>query len=229
MSQDELPPALRELQDQLHEAAQRDIEVERRVAQRLRRGRFRRWLLVAVAAIVSAGGVAVAQRVLDREGADEPRETIPEKVAPAADLGVIPSSATPDPSGGPPWAMRAFTNRDDLECIALGRLREGVLGTYDRRTFRRKRPSALPGACGSLRRVGLVVAAHLRGGPEPRTIVYGLVRAARPVRVTVGGKIRTLQPDSSGSFIDVRIGLFDMDTARVSTRIDGRTVSRSFG
>jgi hypothetical protein len=229
MTPDEIPPALRDLRDQLRAAAARDIEIERRVAQRVRRGRWRRWLLVAVAAIVSVGGVAVAQRVLDRKGPDAPRVPIPRKTAPAADPGVIAASATPDPSGGAPWALRVFTNPEGLECVAVGRLLDGALGAYDmRRTFR-KLPTEVVGACEPLGRAGLIVAVQRRRYPETRTIVYGLARERRPVRVTIAGKTRTLRPGALGSFIDVRAGLFDMRGASASTTVARRTVSRPLG
>ena len=229
MKPDELPPALRDLQDKLQQAAQRDIEIERRVAQRVRRGRWRRWLIVAVAALVSAGGVAVAQRVFDRKGADAPRDRVRQNDAPAAERGVIPTSARPDPSGGPPWAMRVFTNPEGEECIAVGRLLDGALGTYDAaRTFR-KLPEGVSGACESLSRVGLIVAVQRRPYPKPRTIVYGLARDGRPVRITIAGETRTLQPGAFGSFVDVRAGVFDMARANASTTFDGRPVRRRLG
>jgi len=133
----DLPPALDDLREQLRNAAARDNEVEARVAQRLRHGRRRHWLLVAVAALVSVGGVAVAERALDRRGPDVRGDRVPSDTAAAADPGVVASSAAPDPTGGPPWAVRVFTNPAGLDCIAVGRLKDGTLGTFDAaRTFR---------------------------------------------------------------------------------------------
>jgi hypothetical protein len=229
MKPDQLPPALRDLQDKLQQAAQRDSEIERRVAQRVRRGRWRRWLIVAVAALVSAGGVAVAQRVFDRKGADAPRDRVRQNDAPAAERGVITRSARPDPSGGPPWAMRVFTNPEGEECVTVGRLLNGALGTYDRaRTFR-ELPATRVGICEPLSRVGLIAVADRRPDPEPRTVVFGLSRQGRPVRITIAGETRTLQPGAFGSFVDVRVGVFDMAGATASTTVDGRTVTRRLG
>ena len=56
----DLPPVFDDLRDQLRSAAARDNEVEQRVTQRLRRSRRRQWLLIALGALVSFGGVAVA-------------------------------------------------------------------------------------------------------------------------------------------------------------------------
>jgi hypothetical protein len=229
MSRKELPPALRGLGDQLREAAERDIEVERLVSQRLRRGRWRRWLLVAVAALVSAGGIAVAQRLLDRSGPDQPRDRIQRRDAPAADPGVVVASAMRDSDGGPPWALRVFTNTEGFECVALGRLLNGALGTYDEtRTFR-KLPSVVPGTCERLDRVPLLVVVQRRSHPEERTIVYGLARERHPVRITIGGVTHMLRPGPFGSFVDVRAGRPDLGGAKVSTSVAGRTVSRVLG
>jgi len=229
MTPDELPPALRHLREELREAAARDIEIDSRVQHRLRRGRWRRWLIVAVAALVSAGGVAVAQRVFDRKGPDAGPDRIQKRVAPAADPGVVTASATPDPRSGPPWALRVFTNPAGLECVAVGRLLGGAIGRYDAaRTFH-KLPADVVGACESVGRSGLLVTISLRGSPEPRTIVYGLAREYGLVRVTIAGKVHTLRPGPFGTFIDVRAGLPDRRGATVSTIVRGRTVTRRFG
>jgi hypothetical protein len=229
MTPNELPPALRHLREELREAAARDIEIDSRVQQRLRRGRWRRWLIVAVAALVSAGGVAVAQRVFDRKGPDEPRDRIQTSVGPAADPGVVTASATPDPSSGPSWALRVFTNPAGLECVAVGRLLGGAIGRYDAaRTFH-KLPADVAGACEQVAHSGLLVTATLRGHPEPRTVVYGLAREYAPVRVTIAGTAHTLRPGPFGTFIDVRAGLLDLRWATVSTRVAGRTVIRRLG
>ena len=229
MSRNDLPPVLRDLGEQLREAAAREIEVERRVAQRLRTGRWRRWLFVAVAALVSAGGIAVAQRLLDHSGPDEPRDRIEPRNAPAADPGVIVSSARPDPVSGPPWALRVFTNTKGLECVALGRLRNGALGTYDEsRTFRRL-PAVVTGTCEDLDRVDLLVTVRQRSQPELRTIVYGLARGRRPVRVTIGGRTHTVRPGSFGSFVDVRTGRLNLSGAMVSTSVGGHIVRHHLG
>jgi hypothetical protein len=229
MSRDELPPVLRDLGDQLREAAARDIEVERRVSQRLRSGRWRRRLFVALAALVSAGGIAVAQRLLDHSGPDHPRDRIQRPDRPAADPGVIVSSAVPDPGIGPPWALRVFTNTEGMECVALGRLRNGALGTYDEtRTFR-KLPAFVPGTCERLDRAGLLVLVQRRAWPDSRTIVYGLARDGHRVRVTIGGVTHMLRPAGFGSFIDVRAGRLNLSGAKVSTSVAGRTVTRGLG
>ena len=218
---DPLPPALDDLRDQLRSAAARDNEIEQRVAQRVRRGRRRHWSLLALAALVSFGGVAVAERALDRRGADHPADEVPADAAPAAKPGVVADSATPDPGGGLPWVMRVFTNRAGQECVTVGRLRNGAIGTVDAsRTFRAL-PDQVPGECQSLATAGLLVAVRYDTAP-PRTVVYGLARDRRPVKVTVAGETRTLAAGALGTFIDVREGIADMRGASATTTVGGR-------
>ena len=223
---DRLPPVLDDLRDQLRNAAARDNEIEQRVAQRVRRGRRRHWLLLALGALISFGGVAVAERALDRRGPDHRADKVPADAAPAAERGVVTDSATPDPGGGLPWAMRVFTNRAGQECIMVGRLRNGVIGTVDAsRTFRAL-PDRAPGACQSLATSGLLVAVHYDPAP-PRTVVYGLSRDRRPVRVTLAGETRTVSAGALGTFIDVREGLADMRGASAMTTVGGRPERRA--
>lgn len=225
---DELPPALGDLRDQLREAAARDIEIERRVAQRVRGARWREWLLVSAAAIVSFAGVAVAQRAFKREGPAAPRDPLPSP-ATAPDLGLVATSATPDPSGGPPWALRVFTNATGLDCVAIGRISGGALGTYDASHAFRALPPRVSGVCERVGHSGLLVAVQRRVSPQPRTIVYGLARDGQPVRITVAGKTDTVKPGGLGSFIDVRHGLADMRGATASTTVAGRLARRRLG
>lgn len=223
---DQLPPVLDDLRDQLRAAAARDNEIEQRVAQRVRRGRRRHWLLLALGALISFGGVAVAERALDRRGADHRADGVPADAAPAAKPGVVTDSATPDPGGGLPWVMRVFTNRAGQECITVGRLRNGVIGTVNaRRTFRAL-PDRAPGVCQSLATSGLLVAVHYDPAPS-RTVVYGLARDQRPVKVTVAGETRTVAAGALGTFIDVREGLADMRGASATTTVGGRPVRQA--
>ncbi|HYH89386.1 MAG TPA: hypothetical protein VEX67_09140, partial [Solirubrobacteraceae bacterium] len=224
-----LPPVLDDLRDQLRSAAARDNEVEQRVAQRLRRVRRRHWLLIALGALVSFGGVAVAERALDRRGADQPADRIPPNAAPGADPGVVTSSATADPGGGPPWAVRVFTNRAGLDCAAVGRLIDGAIGTYDNARRFRALPADVSGACEPLATSGLLVAVQYHPSVPKRTVVYGLTRDRGPVRVTIAGVTRTVPSAGLGTFIDVREGVADMRGASVATRVGGRTTRRSLG
>lgn len=230
---DELPPVLGELRDQLREAADRDIEIERRVAERIGGVRWRQWLLVAGAATVSFAGVAVAQRAFDRDGSDRKRPgRAPDRLpssAVAPDPSLIATSATPDPSGGPPWALRFFTNSAGLDCVVLGRTTDGALGSYDASHTFRPLSSRAAGVCERLGHSGLLVAVQRRASPQPRTIVYGLARDDRPVSITIAGTTHTVEPRGLGSFIYVRRGVADMRGATASTTVAGRPVRRRLG
>jgi hypothetical protein len=229
-----LPPVLDHLRDQLREAAARDIAIERqvdvRVADRIRRGRRRRWLLVTLGALVAFGGVAVAERAIDRTGPDIAGDVVPRHLTAAAGEGIVTNSAVADPGGGPPWALRVFTNQAGLDCVALGRLKDGRLGTYDQsRTFRAL-PVHVSGVCEPVAKTGLLVAVQHNAIAPQRTIVFGLARDRQPVRITVGGVTRTVVPGGLGSFVDVRTGLFKRaGGALVSTTAGGRTVERRLG
>jgi len=225
----DLPPALDALRDELRSAATRENEIEARVAHRVRGLRRRHWLLVAVAALVSFGGVAVAERALDRRGDDVPPDRFPAGITAAADPGVVASSATPDPGGGPPWALRVFASRGGLDCVAIGRLVDGTLGTFDSsRTFRAL-PARVSGVCEPLARSGLLVAVQYHNVGPRRTIVFGLSRDRRPVRITVAGVTRTVVPGGLGTFVDVREGVADMRGAKATTTAGGRTILRPLG
>jgi hypothetical protein len=228
-----LPPVLDDLREQLREAAARDIaiesEVEARVAERVRRVRRRQWLIIPLAALATVGGVAVAERTSDRVGPDLQGDTLPGDVVPASDQGIVSDSAVADPGGGPPWALRVFTNRAGLDCAALGRLMNGKLGTYDQsRTFHAL-PSDVAGVCEPLATSGLLVAIERRGVAPQRTITFGMVRDRRPVHITIAGETHTVTPGGLGTFLDVRPGVLDMHGAVVSTRAGDHTVERKLG
>ena len=123
---DELPPPFADLREQFRAAAAREIEVERRVAERSRRGSRRVVVAVALGLLVPAAGVAGAARILSREDA----EPVGGPDVSAAEPGIVPSTAVPDPDGGPPWALKVFTNGSGRDCVGLGRLSGGKLGRY---------------------------------------------------------------------------------------------------
>lgn len=227
---DELPAALRDLRDQLREAAARDIEIERRVAQRVHRGRRHRWLPVVISTIVAYAGVAIAQRGPDREGPARPLDRdLPPVIATGADADFVATSVTADPYGGPPWALRVFTNPAGMDCVALGRALGAVLGTYDASHTFRPLPPRVSGACDRVGHSGMLVVVQRRVSPQPRTIVYGLARDGQPVRITIARTTHTVAPGGLGSFIDVRPGLADLRGASASTTVAGRPVRRALG
>ena len=105
-----LPPVFDDLRDQLREAAARDIaiesEVESRVAARGRRGRRRQWLLVTLGALAAFGGVAVAERAIDRTGPDIAGDSFPRPRPPP----------TRESSPTARWRTRAAGRRGRCAC-----------------------------------------------------------------------------------------------------------------
>jgi outer membrane lipoprotein SlyB len=122
-----------------------------------------------------------------------------------------------------------FSNPAGLDCVAVARFLDGKLGTYDElRTFHALQ-SRLPGACDNLGTTGLIVAVQEQAQPLPRTIVYGLARDRRPVRITIGDKTRVVAPGALGGFIDVRTGVQNLSGASASTTVGHRTVRYRLG
>lgn len=213
-----LPPAMRDLGDQLTRAAEREIEVERRLADRERQGRGRRRLRRAALALIVAVGVPAGSWAgvsLVHDGGTLEADRLPEQAREAAP-GVISASAVDDPAGGPPWALKTFANAAGEDCVAVGRLYDGQLGQMRGRTFVAF-PAQVSGACGSLRRDGAVIAVQQR--PEPaRTVVYGLAELRRPVLVELEGRRYEVQPGAMGSFLLVLEGRRDLTGASASVR-----------
>jgi hypothetical protein len=153
----------------------------------------RRWLAVALAALVVGGGAGAAGLAI-HEGA-------PIKPAPAGDFEgrhhiVAPRPGTeriaataPDPVSGPPWGLRVSRGKDGSLCVGAARVFKGRLGIYDAttRTFRAL-PLRGPDTCGvrvAPRTFGLFAAlsSQVAGSPkilaprdaDMRLVVYGLV------------------------------------------------------
>ena len=226
MSRDpDLLPSLSVLGDRLGDAAAREIEAERAESDRRRRRRrsLRPFLLTGiVVALVGAGGVT-ATGVFTGSG-----EPVPEEREPVAGSGVLADSAAADPSGGLPWALRVFVDDRGRECLQLGRLRDGVLGVVESGQFRpyAGRPN---GSCGDLGAEPLVNFVHWRTQPAARTVVFGLTRARGPVRIELGGSVRTVRPGALGAYVVVYRGLQEASGGSVSVVVDGRRVTHELG
>jgi hypothetical protein len=211
-NQERLPPMLAELGRELRAAAERDIEIERQVHAR---EDARRWprrrrnaLIFAVGALACAGAGAGASGVFDAdEGRPIERDPAPQMGDPAADPNVVTSSATADPAGGLPWAVKVFTNDAGQDCVRVGRLRAGALGRVVDGRFRALPDDASATACADLERQPLLVARQAVPGADARTIVYGIARDRRPVKVTLGGPAAVVRPRGQGAFVVVRRGI----------------------
>jgi hypothetical protein len=186
----DLPPGLEDFGARLKQAARRDV-TERRRASRGRR-RLRDIGLPLAAALAAAAVSASAVRLADRAGdpiAPERGSALTNQAA--KDTSVIEASAVANPSGGPPWVVRAYTAGNGGECIQLGRLRDGVFGQVQAGRFRPLPASAPPGACANRRARDPRVAVSQRPIMD-LTVVYGLAVDPAPVTVSFGAQRRRL-------------------------------------
>lgn len=220
MSRDpDLLPSVRTLGDRLGDAAEREIAAERAAAPRRRRRRLLRRALLGggLAGLVVAGGVT-ATDVFTGTGPPvrpEPGQTV--------QPGVLTDSAFPDPAGGLPWALRFFVNDEGRECLQLGRLRDGAIGTVLNGQFRVYEGSPT-GACGIERTDPLTLITE--GRPQPlRTIVFGMSRGTSPVLVRIEGRTARVRPGALGAYVAVFEGRLDPTTAFVTSTIDGRRIT----
>jgi hypothetical protein len=229
VSRDPDLPSLRELGDRLGDAARQRIAAEHEVTRRAthRRGRrLRTWALAGLAGALVGAGAVGAGELFTGTGDPVPGEQSPSGAMPQA--GVLADSAAMDPGGELPWALSVFVDDRGRECVQLGRLRGGQLGTVERGQFRRfsGRPT---GQCGDLAGEGLLVWVHQRTQPAARTVVFGLSAGRSAVRVVLGGRERSVEPGALGGFVAVYTGLPDLEGASATTEVGDREVSRPLG
>ena len=223
MSRDrDLLPGLRTLGDRLGDAAEHEIAAEHAAGPRRRRRAFRPLIVVAVVATLAGAGAVTATDIFTGTGdpiQDEPGST--------AQPGVLTDSSSADPGGGLPWALRVFVDDRGRECLQLGRLRDGKLGIVLNGQFRpfAGRPQ---GSCGDLAVDKLISIVETRPHPA-RTTVYGITQSRSPLRISLGGSVRTVRPGALGAYVTVYAGMRDLSNATISTEIDGRRITRRLG
>jgi hypothetical protein len=215
----ELPPGLQEFGDRLEQAAQRDI-AERRRTSRGRR-RLRDIGLPVGAALAAAAVSAGAVHLVDRQGAPIAPERGGGTASRAAqDAAVVQKTAVANPSGGPPWVVRAFTAPSGRECVQVGRLLDGVFGRVQAGQFRRL-PRSAPAACASpIERGPLLTVA--RYPAIDLTLVYGLAVDRTPVSIRLGAQHRRVMPAGFGAFVAVFEGAERREPVVVRSRVAGR-------
>lgn len=224
MSRDpDLLPSLRELGDRLGDAAGREIAARREGPAPRSGRRWHPYVLGALVATLAGAGAVTATDVFTGSG-----DPVPGERGSGSQPGVLVDSAAADPGGGLPWAMRVFVDERGRECMQLGRLRDGALGTVEAGRFRRF-DGPPNGVCGDLRADPVVSAVERRPQPAPRTVVYGLARTREPVRIRVGGDVRRVSPGALGAYVSVFAGLQDLSGATVSVVVDGRRRSFPLG
>jgi hypothetical protein len=225
----ELPPGLEDFGARLEQVAEQDI-TQRREARRGRRWSPRSLGLPVAAAVVAAAASAGAVRVADRAGdpikADPGGARRASLGAAALDPAVVVASAVPNPSGGPPWVLRVYTDRDGRDCVQVGRLRAGVFGQVQQNRFRAL-PASAPGTCGAAHARGPLVAVQRRPAVN-LTLVYGLAIDRTPVTVRMGTLQRRVQPSGLGAFVTVFMGADRRANVVVRSRIGGRVDVQRF-
>lgn len=215
----DLPPGLEKFGARLEQAAQRDI-AERRGASRGRR-RLRDIGLPLGAALTAAAVSAGAVHLVDRQGAPiTPERGSGTAYQAAKDPAVIEATATANPSGGPPWVVRAYTGPSGRECIQVGRLRDGVFGQVQPDGFRRL-PASAQGACASPTARGPLVTVVRRPSMNV-TLVFGLAVDRTPVSIRYGAQHRRVRPAGFGAFLAVFDGARLRQPVVIRSRVAGR-------
>jgi len=205
----DLLPSLRELGDRLGDAAAREIASEHADPPRRRR-RWHPYVLGGVVATLVAVGGVTATDVFTGSG-----DPVPEERSSPSQPGVLTDSAVQDPAGGLPWAVRVFVDDREHECLQLGRLRDGTLGTVISGQFRpyQGRPN---GACGDLGKTPLIAAVEQRSQPTARTVVFGLSRSQGPVTIRIDDSVRRVTPGALGAYVAVYPGMADLTGATIT-------------
>ncbi len=199
----DLPPGLKDFGARLRSAAEADMA--RGVPPRSRNA-WRNFGLPITATVLSVAVGASAVSLVD-EGKGPPiraeRGDGAGLQAPK-DPGVVAASATADPAGGPPWAVRVYTNPRGDECAQVARLRSGLFGQIQNGRFRELPPDA-PGTCGPATRSETLAAVERRADP-PRTLVFGLAISRTPIDISVGKTRARVRPSGLGAFVAVFTG-----------------------
>jgi hypothetical protein len=197
----DLPPGLKAFGERLERAAERDVEARRRAAvpPRSRPHRLRNIGLPVLAGLVAGVVSANAVRIGDREGPPIERDAPARKAS--KDPSVVLATATQDPSGGPPWVVRPYTDMRGRECAQIGRLHDGVFGQVQRGRFR-PRPTTAAGSC---HRAGAATPLVIveRRGTVGLTLVFGLAVDRATVTVRMGDEVRRVQPRGFGAFLAI--------------------------
>ena len=212
MSRDpsDLLPSLRELGDRLGDAAAREIALEQDAPPRRRRRRWQPYVFGGIVATLVAAGGVTATDIFTGSG-----DPVPEERSSPSQPGVLTDSAAQDPAGGLPWAVRVFVDDRGRECLQLGRLRDGALGTVINGQFRRYqgRPN---GPCGDLGETPLIAAVEQRSQPTARSVVFGLSRVQGPVTIRIGDSVRRVRPGALGAYVAVYAGMVDLTGATIT-------------
>ncbi|MDP2710135.1 MAG: hypothetical protein Q8O56_02860 [Solirubrobacteraceae bacterium] len=213
----------------LHEAARSEMAGDRAGTA------MRRWLRGAALALAVALGVAAtaAATVAALRGtviAAPDARILPAEQTSLDSSSLLTAPRSPDPAGGPPWALRLTRSQTGQTCTTVGQVRDGVFGIVGEDRVFRRIPPAIVDSCGRRLLLGSrIVAAPTNRAT--RSIVFGVAGSAtrRAVLVTTGGR-RPLALGERGTFVAALPGFPEDSAARVElTAGDGRVTRRSLG
>ncbi len=218
-----LPPGLKDFGARLTKAAEGEIRERQRPPTRRR---LRSLGLPVTAALLAAAVSAGAVKLVDPAGEPiKPESSGGEGLQSASDPAVVVGSAAEDPGGGPPWVVRAYTNASGLECVQVGRLRDGVFGQVQGGQFRAM-PNSAPGTCATATARGPLIA--VRRVTSRRTLVFGLAASREPVIVRAGDRRQRVVPTGLGAFVAVFANLSPNQKIEVRSTVAGRTDIQRF-
>jgi hypothetical protein len=186
VSRDPSRSAHERLGEELVAAAVRQQEQRTSRSRRHRRGRA--VLSIAVAAVLGAGAVAGAARLI-ATGEPLPDRTAPDvRNRPAAGAPVLVAQVW-DQGRGTSWGVGLYTSSSGEDCAIAGAVRGTELGRIEEGRFRGYEDD-YTGVCAALNDDLPVSVDLLRApGSPPRTIVFGRVRPGeRFVQVTHAGR-----------------------------------------
>lgn len=202
------------LREQFRAAAARQVERERRPRAWRRRG-----ALLAAAAVVATGGVAVGTQLISTGEPAKQQHDQPPRYRPT-DLGTIAVTA-PDDAFAVPWGVLIFRSADGQACALSGQIRGNEIGVVTDGVFHAF-TSRAAAPCGDIDRLPSFSDVRRVNG---RTLVFGRARAdVDRVRLRErGAPPRFASTGPGGAYLFVLDGSLQPGDFRLTPlRADGR-------
>lgn len=176
-------------------------------------------LLIAACSAAAVGGVAAASALTP----SAPKPSSVDASAKARPGSMHTKAMTPDPAGGPKWAVRSYTGQGGDSCVVAARLEGARFGPLVAGSVRNIDVDGA-GSCADLAADGVQLVVQRTAATndtDARTVIYGRVGESIAHVGYVGSGTPTTMPlADDGSFITVVSGLLDPTTVRV--RLTGR-------
>jgi hypothetical protein len=195
--------------------AAREQDRELQAAQRPRRRRRRRALVAVVAVGLGAAAAAGAADLIST-GEPVPDRTPPgPPSAPPADRGADLVAKAPDPDGQASWGVGVYTSATGRPCVMAGQVRGLSLGLMRDGRFH-PYAKGTSGICLDSDRRAMVLDRLTIRGPQPRTVVFGLVRDRKGrVTATLGTRTTPVPLARGGAFLLVYSGNLPLSQPRI--------------